>query len=93
MKLHPPVADHCCEFVVQPPEPLSWIGSFRMQVAARSPRLAECFEGAHGDGRHDDAGVDSLNREARVEVGGVEAQLCGDGCVVERFAQVESLAE
>ncbi|MES2639496.1 MAG: hypothetical protein V4850_08420 [Myxococcota bacterium] len=28
------------------PEPLPWLSSFRLQVAARSPRLAECFAGA-----------------------------------------------
>lgn len=27
-------------------EPLPWLAAFRLQVAARSPRLAECFAGA-----------------------------------------------
>ena len=32
-------------------KPPPWIASFRMQVAARSPRLAECFVGAVTPGR------------------------------------------
>lgn len=32
------------------PAPLSWIRSFRMQVAARSPRLSACFVGASRPG-------------------------------------------
>jgi hypothetical protein len=28
------------------PDPLPWLAAFRLQVAARSPRLAECFVGA-----------------------------------------------
>lgn len=32
------------------PEPLPWLASFRLQVAARSPRLAECFVGASRPG-------------------------------------------
>lgn len=38
-------------FEVPDPEPLPWIGELRMQVAARSPRLAACFEGAERPGR------------------------------------------
>lgn len=30
---------------VKPPPPPSWLGQFRLQVAARSPKLAACFEG------------------------------------------------
>lgn len=30
---------------IEPPPPPSWLGQFRLQVAARSPRLASCFEG------------------------------------------------
>jgi hypothetical protein len=30
---------------VEPPPPPSWLPQFRLQVAARSPRLASCFEG------------------------------------------------
>ena len=33
-------------FESKAPEPLPWLASFRLQVAARSPRLAECFAGA-----------------------------------------------
>ena len=32
------------------PEPLPWLAAFRLQVAARSPRLAECFTGADRPG-------------------------------------------
>lgn len=38
-------------FDSEPPRPLPWIASFRMQVSARSPRLAACFVGAHQPGR------------------------------------------
>jgi hypothetical protein len=38
-------------FDSEPPEVLPWITSFRMQVAARSPRLAECFVGVERPGR------------------------------------------
>ncbi|MEN0064902.1 MAG: hypothetical protein AAGA48_22345 [Myxococcota bacterium] len=31
--------------VPPPPTPPNWLVAFRMQVSARSPRLAECFEG------------------------------------------------
>lgn len=34
------------EFQSALPEPLPWLAAFRMQVSARSPRLAECFVGA-----------------------------------------------
>lgn len=34
-----------------PQQKLPWIASFRMQVAARSPRLARCFEGTERPGR------------------------------------------
>lgn len=33
-------------FTPEAPEPLPWIGALRLQVAARSPRLAACFVGA-----------------------------------------------
>jgi len=33
-------------FEPQPPPPLPWIDQFRLQVAARSPRLSACFEGS-----------------------------------------------
>lgn len=39
------------EFVAAPPEPVPWLASFRLQVAARSPRLATCFEGSERPGR------------------------------------------
>lgn len=32
------------------PKPLPWLASFRMQVAARSPRLSECFVGVDRPG-------------------------------------------
>ena len=38
------------EFGSAPPKPLPWIASFRLQVAARGPRLAECFVGAQRPG-------------------------------------------
>ncbi len=38
-------------FEGQPPPVLPWIAAFRMQVAARSPRLAECFVGTERPGR------------------------------------------
>lgn len=37
-------------FKAPPAPPPSWIDAFRMQVAARSPRLAECFEGSDRPG-------------------------------------------
>lgn len=37
-------------FQVVAPEPLPWLAAFRLQVAARSPRLAECFTGADRPG-------------------------------------------
>jgi hypothetical protein len=33
------------DYRAEPPGPPPWLTSFRMQVAARSPRLATCFEG------------------------------------------------
>ena len=39
------------DFAAKPPKSPPWLTSFRMQVAARSPRLAECFVGAHRPGR------------------------------------------
>lgn len=38
-------------FDTEPLTPLPWLDAFRMQVAARSPRLAECFVGAERPGR------------------------------------------
>lgn len=38
------------EFRSEVPGPIPWVASFRLQVAARSPRLAECFVGAHRPG-------------------------------------------
>ncbi|MFT4623606.1 MAG: hypothetical protein ACI8PZ_002262 [Myxococcota bacterium] len=38
-------------FEAPAPQPLPWIGAFRMQVAARSPRLAECFVGVARPGQ------------------------------------------
>ncbi len=38
------------EYATAPPEPLPWLASFRMQVGARGPRLAECFVGAERPG-------------------------------------------
>jgi len=35
---------------VEPPPPPSWLPKFRLQVAARSPRLAACFNGAEEPG-------------------------------------------
>ncbi len=32
-------------FEVTAPQPLPWLDAFRLQVAARSPRLADCFTG------------------------------------------------
>ncbi len=37
-------------YATETPAPLPWIASFRMQVAARGPRLAECFVGAQRPG-------------------------------------------
>jgi hypothetical protein len=34
------------ELSAPPPAPVPWLASFRLQVAARSPRLAACFVGA-----------------------------------------------
>lgn len=34
-----------------PPSTVPWVRALRMQVAARSPRLAECFEGADRPGQ------------------------------------------
>ena len=39
------------EYESTAPKSPPWIGAFRMQVAARSPRLAECFVGARQPGR------------------------------------------
>lgn len=39
------------EFGVAPPAPLPWLAAFRLQVSARSPRLATCFIGAERPGR------------------------------------------
>lgn len=33
------------QYIVRPPQPATWLDAFRLQVAARSPRLATCFEG------------------------------------------------
>lgn len=33
-----------------PPRPAPWLATFRMQVSARSPRLARCFEGQREPG-------------------------------------------
>lgn len=38
-------------FETKPAAPLPWIASFRLQVSARSPRLADCFVGAERPGR------------------------------------------
>lgn len=35
----------------QPVDALPWLAAFRLQVAARSPRLSECFVGAERPGR------------------------------------------
>lgn len=35
---------------LEPPGPPSWLDAFRLQVSARSPRLAACFEGAERPG-------------------------------------------
>ena len=37
-------------FVNQTPETQSWLAAFRVQVAARSPKLARCFEGTERPG-------------------------------------------
>ena len=39
------------DFGTRPPDAPSWIDSFRMQVAARGPRLAQCFVGAKEPGQ------------------------------------------
>lgn len=39
------------ELVTVPPAPPTWLVAFRLQVSARSPRLAECFVGAARPGR------------------------------------------
>ncbi len=39
------------EYRSELPEPLPWLDAFRMQVAARSPRLGQCFIGAERPGR------------------------------------------
>lgn len=36
---------------VRPPGPPSWLDAFRMQVTARSPQLAACFEGSEFPGQ------------------------------------------
>jgi hypothetical protein len=33
-------------FVSEPMDPVPWLAAYRLQVSARSPRLAECFVGA-----------------------------------------------
>jgi hypothetical protein len=38
-------------FETEPQDPLPWLDEFRLQVAARSPRLAGCFVGAERPGR------------------------------------------
>ena len=38
------------DFILSSPKPQPWITGFRMQVAARSGRLARCFEGADRPG-------------------------------------------
>lgn len=42
---------HRPEYRSGPPPTLPWLPAFRMQVAARSPRLAECFVGAEQPGK------------------------------------------
>lgn len=37
-------------FQSPPPDPLPWLAAFRMQVAARGPRLAACFVGVERPG-------------------------------------------
>jgi len=39
------------EFRSEPPREVVWTRSFRLQVAARGPRLAACFEGMERPGR------------------------------------------
>jgi hypothetical protein len=38
------------DYPVHVPAPLPWLSAFRLQVAARSPRLADCFVGAADPG-------------------------------------------
>ena len=38
------------EYWSPPPQPVPWLAAFRLQVAARSPRLSECFVGARRPG-------------------------------------------
>jgi len=38
------------DYASKAPEVLPWLASFRMQVSARSPRLAACFEGVSRPG-------------------------------------------
>lgn len=38
------------EYKNEAPDPLPWLASFRMQVAARAPRLAQCFVGVERPG-------------------------------------------
>ncbi len=38
-------------FRTPPPAPVPWVTALRLQVAARSPRLAECFVGATRPGK------------------------------------------
>lgn len=38
-------------YTLDAPDPIPWLESFHLQVAARSPRLAECFIGAERPGR------------------------------------------
>jgi hypothetical protein len=37
-------------YETEPPDPLAWIDAYRLQVAARGPRLAECFVGVEQPG-------------------------------------------
>ena len=64
-------------FETEPLDPLPWLDDFRLQVAARSPRLAECFVGAERPGRLRWTGAVEPAR-GRISQQLVEPMLLGD---------------
>ncbi|MFN3197545.1 MAG: hypothetical protein ACE366_03840 [Bradymonadia bacterium] len=49
-KKHRIKSDERPDYITKPPGPPKWLSRFRLQVAARSPRLAACFEGVSAPG-------------------------------------------
>ena len=91
---HPPIQRmDRPEYTSEVPEPLAWLDSFRMQVAARSPRLAECFVGAERPGRLKwTASVDPL--EGKVSEHQLEPVLTTDALTAtQRACAVDVLSE